>query len=634
MCGIFATNYRLCEKTVRASLIAMKHRGPDDSGVLISNEVTLGHVRLAVLDLSIAGHQPMSANGLGVHIVFNGEIYNHVDIRNTLGDRYSYLGTSDTETLLYAYIEYGKEFVTRLNGIFGFAIYDTRSNELIVARDPFGVKPLYYYEKEGTFIIASEIKAIIQVPGVDLALRTEAFADYLHYLWSPGEGTPFRYVHKLLPGHLLSIKCPRPGSGTISKFFEIPFEGDYIDASESELADELDDRLCRAVGRQLLSDVPVGFFLSGGLDSSLMVAIARNHFGYCGNCYTIRSIDPISKDGFADDIGFAKKVATDLGVSLHEVDGDFTIENEFETMIWHLDEPQADPAAINVLQIAREARKNGDVVLLSGAGGDDVFSGYRRHQALRFHRLLKFGGILGASSFRAVLSVFDSRLPLIRRIRKMLKGAGMSERRRLLTYFAWTDMELVESLFSSTYRERLANHDPFRILNESLECIPAEESTLNQMLFLEMKHFLADHNLNYTDKMSMALGIESRVPFLDKELVDFSCRLPPKMKLNGCTTKYLLRKVAERYLPNCVVYRSKTGFGAPVRSWVKLGRVDNMIVEYLSRKRLRCDDIFDVDAIERLVRDTRAGKLDGSYAIWSLLAIQVWLERFSRAVAS
>lgn len=632
MCGILGTTQAVDSDRFLCALDTISHRGPDDRGVFQNERVCLGHHRLAIQDLTDLGHQPMSALNGQVWIVFNGEIYNHPELKQSLSKEFTYRGSSDTETILYGYLKYGKDVVCHLNGIFAFAIYDSRSNELFVARDQLGVKPLYYYAANNTVAFASEIKALAKLPNVDLTVEPSAFQDYLHFLWSPGESTPFRHIKKLKPGHYFCKKLGDPAPLEFTKYYEIPFSGEYSSQSESDLLDDLDDHLNRAVRRQLLSDVPVGFFLSGGLDSSLIAAIAKKQQGSGFRCYTVNMEDEKSLDGFSDDLRYARTVAKHIDANLIEIHSKFDIVKDFDKMIWHLDEPQADPAPLHVLNICESARQHGDVVLLGGTAGDDLFSGYRRHQAVSLDKWFQacpksigramegFTGLLGTNS------------PLFRRLGKLTKGLKFGPVERMANYYGWIDIERNRSLFRSEILDSFRERDPSKLLMDALGEIPNEKERLNQMLYWDMKFFLADHNLNYTDKMSMAHGVEVRVPFLDLELVEFACKLPVRLKMKGREAKYLLKKVAERYLPKEVIYRPKTGFGAPVRSWIVNGDLQPLVDRILNQENVAFTSIFSTESIIKLMNDTKSGRYDGAYTIWSLLAIDSWLTQFASPV--
>ena len=630
MCGIVGVVGPNAGQYIQKLTDIIAHRGPDDAGIFNTDRLAFGHRRLSILDLSPNGHQPMlSADGRYV-MVFNGEIYNHTQIRAEFSDKYTFKSSSDTETILYGFAEYGPQIFERLNGIFALAIFDTLTQTLTLARDQFGIKPLYYYHQNGQFIFGSEIKSIAAFPGINKSLDYTALVNYLHFLWSPAAQTPFEHVRKLLPGHYAQLNVQDPQKLTFTKYYEIPFAGKYTHNTEAELIDELDARLYRAVERQLLSDRPLGFFLSGGLDSSAIVAMAKRISpGVRWPCYTIKTGDADGDfEGFANDLPFARKVAKYLDVELIEVQAQADIVRDFDLMIWHLDEPQADTAPLNVLNICQQARANDHIVLLGGTAGDDVFSGYRRHQAMRYEPIL---GLIPRSVGRilhTMAGLLGTQNATARRIQKVASGLALGQKQRMASYLGWLPLQTNKNLFSDRVRALIGDYDPSQVLIDCLKDIPQEKNLLNQMLFWDLKYFLTDHNLNYTDKLSMATGVEVRVPFLDLELVEFSTLIPPHLKLKGTTTKYLLKKVMERYLPHDVIYRPKTGFGAPLREWFGAGKLDDMTAAYLSVEGIQKRGIFNADAVQELVKSNRSGKIDASYTVWGLMAVESWMRQF------
>jgi asparagine synthase (glutamine-hydrolysing) len=629
MCGIIGLISKDSKDKIVGCNNLIAHRGPDDNGYLCHDNLSLAHRRLSIQDLSANGHQPMISLDDNYVIIFNGEIYNHWDIRKKLENKYTFNSNSDTETLLYGFIEYGKEILNQLNGIFAFAILDKKKNELFIARDQFGVKPLYYYCDNNQFWFSSEIKSILNTD-FDHTISNEALVNYLTFLYSPADKTPFEKVYKLLPGHCIMLHINDFQNFKIEQYYEIPFDNQRIDKSESDLIEELESLLINAVQRQMLSDVPVGFFLSGGLDSSCIVAIAKKLYPEKKfNCYTIKTNDGNkAEEGFVDDLYYARIVAKHLDVNLIEVDADINIVDEFDQMIYHLDEPQADPAPLNVLYICKKAKLDGQTVLLGGTAGDDLFSGYRRHQSLKIENTIGYIPLFLRKTIRYCIQKLPVKIPLFRRLIKLSNNLHLSQIDRIVGYFSWFDKEKLNLLFSDDLKPIVLKYQPLQILKNYINKIPNEKDILNQMLFLEMNFFLTDHNLNYTDKMSMATGVEVRVPFLDKELVEFSTKIPTNLKLKGIKTKYILKKVMEKYLPNEVIYRSKSGFGAPVRKWI-IKDLDNVINILLSKEKLDNRGIFDYKAVHKLINDNKAGKIDASYTIWALLAIESWMKQFN-----
>ena len=627
MCGIVGIINPEASQMIERSTDMVSHRGPDDKGIYTFENLAFGHRRLAIMDLNPLGHQPMTSKDGRYTILFNGEIYNHLELRKEILPDFEFKGTSDTETILYAYIKIGEHLFPKLNGIFALAIFDNHSKELIIVRDQFGIKPLYFYHKEGNFYFASELKSLLGL-NIDKSIDHNAFSHYLYFLYSPGEQTPFLHVKKMKPGHVIRFNIENPSAYIYQQFYDIPFEGKYTDKSQDELVKEVDAHLTKALERQLLSDVPVGFFLSGGLDSSAMVALARKLYPDKKiNTYTIDTGGGF--DGFEDDLKYAKIVAKHLNVELDILKTEIDVVKDFDKMIWHLDEPQADAAPLNVLAICERAREKGDVVLLGGTAGDDLFSGYRRHQALNYEGLFRSVPGIGWKMANSLLNVFPAQNSFIRRSKKLIADAHLEADERIAKYFGWINhIEIIE-LFNDDLKESIRKEAPHQLLMRTLQDIPQEKNELNKMLYLEMKYFLTDHNLNYTDKMSMAHGVEVRVPFLDLDLVNFSTTIPPQFKMKGNETKYILKKTMEKYLPKEVIYRKKTGFGAPVRKWITKD-LSKMIEERLSEDSLAQWGIFDYKKVHKLIEKNKSGQIDASYTIWALLAIQSWLNQFCK----
>lgn len=629
MCGIFGlvSNLWISEAELAAKMI--KHRGPDDYGICREESLCLIHYRLAIQDLSAAGHQPMwSADGRYC-ILVNGEIYNHWELRKELDEKYKFKSQCDAETMLYAFVEWNTDSFKRLNGIFAAVIYDKLTQELFIVRDPLGVKPCYYLDTVEGFAFCSELKAFDKLSNWDRSLDYPAIFNYLNFLWSPGEQTPFKWVKKLLPGNFLRYNISKRKIISCTSYYKIPFDGTYDQKTEEEWVDLIDLALQKAVSRQLLSDVPVAYFISGGLDSSLIAAIARTlqpNLKLKG--YTINSQMQSGADGFADDLPYAKQVARLLNIDLEIVSGELDYLKEFEEMVIQLDEPQADVAPIYVAHIAKEARKNGYYVLIGGVGGDDLFAGYRRHQAARYDAWL----MLLPSAIRnlickvGVLGLGNG--PRSRRFNKFLSRHQYESIDTVLAEnYRWMDRQELLKLFSESIKRELESYDPTEILVKNLAEIPEERNALNKLLFWDMKFFLGDHNLNYSDKASMQYGVELRVPFLDLELIELSTRIPPELKIKNGISKYLLKKVAERYLPHEIIYRSKTGFGAPIRKWIVFDH-EKEVSRQLEQLYELSNYALDKIKIKQLLLKNKTNQIDASYCIQSLLSISFWLKKY------
>ncbi|HTV17073.1 MAG TPA: asparagine synthase (glutamine-hydrolyzing) [Polyangiaceae bacterium] len=627
---------------IEVALDRLAHRGPDDRGSWRSADAALelGHTRLAIIDLSDAGHQPMLSEDGRVVLVYNGELYNHRELRARLEARgQRFRGRSDTEVVLGMYLAFGRRMLSELNGMFALGLFDRESGELWLARDALGIKPLYVTASHDGVAFASELKALSALMPVARALDVAALYRYLSFLWCPGTATPLAAVSRLAPGEQLVVRDGRVVARErwARPSFELARARDVAPRAAQDVA----AALRQAVSRQLVADVPVGAFLSGGLDSSAIVAFAREQRPAL-DCYTIV---PEGGDdaGETSDLPYARRVARHLGVRLHEVPvRSSELASELERMVYRLDEPVADPAPLNVLFISELARRQGIKVLLSGAGGDDLFTGYRRHRALsaerawawlpaRLRRGLRVGSASAARGSMRAVDLFGARAASAgawaRRAAKAFAHADQSDAERLLGYFSWGDPALMRSLFAREQRAGLSATSLYAPMRDFLATLPSTLAPLERMLALEQRFFLGDHNLPYADKMSMAAGVEVRVPFLDADLVALANRLPPHVKQRGRHGKWILKRAMEPFLPGEVIHRAKAGFGAPLRRWVR-GELAELVADVLSPERLRDRGLFDPPAVLQLIERNRRGEVDAAYPIFGLCCVELWCRHF------
>jgi asparagine synthase (glutamine-hydrolysing) len=629
MCGIAGYAGAFARELLGRMNAAIAHRGPDGEGSYFSADgrVGLTHRRLAIIDLSPTGAQPMADQVTGVTITYNGEIYNYRELRAQLeAAGISFFGHSDTEVILRLYLTRGRSALPLLNGIFAFALWDPRDRSLLLARDGAGVKPLYYASPARGFVFASELKALLRCPDVDRTIDPRAVWLHLTYLWAPTPFTMLASVRKLEPGTALLVREGRIVEHW--RFYELPYPTLAFQGGEVAAAATVRAALDTAVKRQLVADVPVGAFLSGGLDSSAVVACARQHAPEQRiQCFTIETTTSVAEEGFVDDLPYARRVAKHLDVDLHSIRVGPEIVTHFERMVRHLDEPQADLAPLNALMICELAREHGIKVLLSGAGGDDIFTGYRRHFALTQERYWSWLPGPVRTMVAAAARSLPARQPLLRRIRRALAEAGLDGDRRLVSYFTWLARAESAPLLAPGLRAALGDWSPAQPLLDSLRSIDGEEDRLNRMLFLEAKHFLCDHNLNYTDKMGMAVGVEVRVPFLDPDLMRLAASLPAGMKQRGAEGKWILKRAMENLLPRDVIYRPKTGFGVPLRRWLR-HELRDTVADLLSERSLAVRGLFAPDAVARLRRQDAEGRIDAAYPLLALCAIELWCRIF------
>jgi asparagine synthase (glutamine-hydrolysing) len=652
MCGIAGFQGTFDPALLQRMTDAVAHRGPDGQGTVVVGDgrarTGLGHRRLSIIDLSAAGAQPMVSQAdrggggvAGLTLIFNGEIYNFRELRAELeAAGHTFHSRTDSEVLLHLYERDGLEMMSRLNGIFAFAIHDARPSgrpdgvppgALLIVRDQLGVKPLYVAEIAEGVLFGSELKSLLEEPALPRTIDPIALHNTLAYLWSPGPRTMLANVRKLEPGGALLV-----ADGRVVRrwsYYTMPYNGRTSTASEAALAAELAERLETAVRRQLVADVPVGAFLSGGLDSSAIVAMMRRQLpDEAIQTFTISFRDPFDAEGNPPDLPYARRVAEHLGVRLEEIVMDPSAIDRLPELVGLLDEPQADPAPINALMIAERARAMGIPVLLSGAGGDDIFTGYRRHWALQFEQRWSWlpqaarAGIQALSGSVGSIGGAQS-LPAVRRFAKMFAYAGADADHRLASYFFWSTDAVRRALYTPDFAASVSGVDTAAPLLATLTRIPDEHDPLQRMLYLEARHFLADHNLNYTDRAGMAVGVEVRVPLLDLELVEFATSIPPRIKQQGTVGKAIFKKAMEPYLPRDVIYRGKNGFGVPLRGWLR-NELRPLVEDVLSAASLTRRGIFDAQAVRRLIALDAAGRVDGSYTIFALICIELWFRRF------
>jgi asparagine synthase (glutamine-hydrolysing) len=628
MCGICGFAGRADDRLVQQMTDTLAHRGPDGEGVQSFPSVdgtvpaSLGHRRLSIIDPTPRGAQPMQSHSGRYWITYNGEIYNFRELRSGLvRDGKKFASDCDTEVLLALYERDGAAMLTRLNGIFAFAIWDTASGELFLARDRLGVKPLYYSEQDGVLYFASEVKALLPALG-GARLRRDVVADYLTFLWVPDPDTMFDGVCKLAPGHYATF---RGGRLERRQWWDMHYA--VGDEEESQWVDSVRESVQAAVRRQMVSDVPLGSFLSGGIDSSAIVAEMSAANGRVTTFTVGFSEHDLGYEIVPDDVRYARQVGELFGVDYHERTLEPNVVDLLPKLIWHMDEPVADPAAITTYMICAAARENLTVVL-SGMGGDEIFAGYPRHLAARIGRAIDFLPRPLVSGFRRLV---EERMTLggpgrmrgpRRNLMKLARGVDASPWERYLTYCSYYRRSELSSLLA----DETPVGDPFRRHYAYLDRVRGEH-WLNQLLYLDMKTFLPCLNLTYTDKMSMAASTEVRVPLLDDELVALSGRIPPELKLRRMTRKHVFKRSMEGILPREVIYRPKAGFGAPLRSWL-VGELAPMVSDVLSPEAVRRRGLFEPAEVERLIAANRAGQEDNALRLWALLTLELWQQQF------
>ena len=612
---------------------AQAHRGPDGKGVFEDPEagMALGHVRLFILDLTPAAAQPMYSPDNRYVLVYNGEIYNFRELREDLLSRgHRFTSTGDTEVLLHGLMEYGEKFIERLNGIFAFAFWDRKEQKLLLARDPIGVKPLYYCEpKPGTLLFASEIKALFAYPDLRREPNFEALQEHLARCHASGTHTALKGIYRLGPGMMLRWKSSNH-SFQMEPFWKQDFSGNSH-GTYDEALESVQSSIRAAVKRQMVSDVPVGSFLSGGLDSSLITLLAKE----CGEkdfqCFTITY--PSSEnilDNFVDDTPYAAMISKLLAKTQILINIKPDVAPLLERLIWHMDEPIADPAIIASYLISEYARKNGTTVLLSGQGADELFGGYPRYQAMYLVNLFQIlpsfiqGWVVKGSSF--IPGAIEGSLGAnLRRIRRVLSEMTDEPDHRFMAFCSATPESYINRVLHPGVREILKDRSS---AEQSLAMIQSlNASNGNKYLYRDFVDYLPNHNLLYMDKMSMAEGTETRVPLLDLEIVRKVTALPFEWKVSGLKTKKILRDVAKGIVPDKIIHRPKAGFGAPYRKWLRYD-LDEMWNELTSDRALTQRGWFDLNGVKEIRSLSQKGNLDLYMLQWAILTIELWARQF------
>ena len=621
MCGISgftdsALDPHRAASIIRAMCRAIRHRGPDDEGYHVDARTALGMRRLSVIDLD-GGHQPMSNEDGTLWTVFNGEIYNFAELRAELAPRHRFRSRSDTEVILHLYEEGGPGAVDRLDGMFAFAVWDAVRGRLVLARDRMGKKPLHYALLGSELVFASELKALLQHPGVGRSISLPALSRYLVHDYVPTPRTIFDGVHKLPPGHMLVYEA---GTLRLYRYWDLLSPREGSDRSVDDDAAALRQLLDGAVRRRLVSDVPLGAFLSGGIDSSAVAALMTRHSTGRVKTFTI---------GFAeksfDEAAHGRRVAALLGTDHHEAV--MTAETVWDLVARigrFLDEPLADASFLPTYLLSRFTREH-VTVALSGDGGDELFAGYPTYPAHRLARLIAGTPapvLRAARGLAERLPVSHANFSLDFKIRKFAAGLGPPlEIRHALWLGSFAPAELPGLLTADAWHA-VRTEDVFSEVRAHAAAA-GDRDWLSTALYLDAKLYLQDGVLVKVDRASMACSLEVRCPFLDTGVVEFASRLPASRKLRGLTTKYVLKRSLQDLLPGNVLHRPKKGFGIPLGRWIR-GALRDLFEETLAPRRIAAQGILRPDAVSRLLREHVDGRRDHRKKLWNLFVFQQW----------
>jgi asparagine synthase (glutamine-hydrolysing) len=602
---------------LRAMCDVMVHRGPDDEGLEICDRVALGMRRLSIIDLA-GGHQPIHNEDRSVRVVFNGEIYNYRELRRELESKgHRFATSSDTEVIVHLWEEVGPKFPTRLNGMFAIALHDVAKRQFVLARDHVGIKPLYYAFHSGTLVFGSEVKVVLASDLVPRELDVDALGQFLAWEYVPGEATLLRHVRKLRPAEMLDLDLST-GFKRLSRYWDLGVPESGTDYSEKDWVEKVDATLQTCVQRQLVSDVPLGAFLSGGVDSSLVVA----GMGAGAKTFSIGFEDPSYNE-----VPWSQRVAQLLGVS-HRVE---IIKPQvvelFQRLMHFMDDPIGDFSIFPTYLVSRLAREDVKVAL-SGDGGDELFGGYETYLAQEaancWSRLPAMARAMIEPGVRA-LPPTAAKKGMVNKTKRFIEGfehdenlghtrwrvfAGETIRRELFTPLAREAMRTPVAAHISELRREAQGRDP-----------------RDQALYIDLRSYLVDNCLVKVDRMSMACSLETRVPLLDPELVELAFQIPSSLKYSLTQTKILLKRVASRHVPKECIYRPKQGFSIPIKNWLR-NEFKPLVEELLARNRIAADGIFEPATVERLKREHAENRANHSHVLWGLLVFQDWRERW------
>ncbi len=627
MCGIAGMVGQIDERAIRRMTQILRHRGPDDGAIWISPEerVALGHRRLSVIDPSPSGRQPMLSADRQFAIVYNGEIFNYMSLRKQLESKgYSFVTKTDTEVLLNGFIHWGKEVLERIEGQFAFAIWDRRNRTLFCARDRFGIKPFYYTELSGALLFASEAKAIFASGLIQPEADWRQLSRQLSFLWVPHPDTLFRNVRKLEPGYWLEY---REGELSKKQYWDPLFRADFLRTVPDTIL-ELRTMIDRSVQEQLASDVPIGMLLSGGIDSTCVLAALGEGNAHVQTLTASYSSADRRGDLFEDDLPYARMAAKRFRAPLKMLQLGADVLPLLEEIVWHLDEPLGDPSVVTNYLLCREAKPHA-TVLLSGMGADELFGGYPRHVAAmamdRHPLLFRTAGKLASPVLRRLAFSGGKSSGMLRRAKILADAAPLSSEERFLSFSRYWTPEDLEELTGGS-ESRMAPEEVASAYHAYFESARTF-SPLNRLLYVDMKSFLPCLNLENMDKTSMAHGVEMRVPFLHEPLVALAATIPDGLKIAGRRRKFILKKSFEGIVPDEILARKKTGFSVPVRKWLRVD-LREAIADRLRSHALVGKGVIRREAVERILRENAEFRADHALKIWQLFLLDLWIARF------
>ena len=598
----------------------MQHRGPDDRGTFIDSGVGLGHQRLSIIDLA-GGHQPIHNEDESMWVVYNGEIYNYTELRHQLESKgHRFYTSSDTEVLVHLYEEIGSELVNKLHGMFAFALWDSNTKKLLLGRDRLGIKPIYYTIIDNKLLFASEVKSILQSDEVRAAVNTTALHDYLTFRHTLSDDTMFLGIKKLLPGHLLTY---HQGELSIKQYWDVPVGGSTGTKSEDYYVKHLRKLMEDSVRMRLMSEVPLGVYLSGGIDSGIITGLMSKMVDDPIETFSVG----FGEQGEIGELGQAQVAAEHFGTNHHELvveQGAFT--KHLPEIIWHNDEPVADPSALAMFLLSKMAKKHVTVVL-NGAGGDEIFGGYISYKVglanELYHKVIP-----GPFRRNLVRPVVDAVSPhLSSKFYVGLQSATHEQKEHgfLFAKSVFSEKDK-DNLYTSDLKSRI-DHDSFERATDTLFIHTDRACFLERMMYADTKSYLVDHILLETDKLTMSSSIEARVPIIDQKVVEFAATIPPQLKLKGLTEKYILKKVGQDILPRSTRNRRKRPFRIPINTWFK-DELNEMAVQVLDDSVILREGYFKPEVVADIIRRHKRSELLYNHQLYALLVFEMWHERF------
>ncbi len=619
MCGICGFNWK-DKKLIKSMNDVIQHRGPDQDGVYFCKDISFGHRRLSIIDLSEHGRQPMFNEDKSVCMVFNGEIYNYAELKPELiALGHKFISDSDSEVIIHAYEEYGIDVLEKLRGMFAFAIWDSKNDSMFLARDRIGIKPLYYYHKDKKFVFGSEIKSILEDETIPRVVNLQAMYDYIGFEFVPAPQTMFKDIYKVPAGHYLLLKNDEL---EMKQYWDLSLAPAEKPLSFEASVEREKEELEFAVKSHLMSDVPLGVFLSGGLDSSALVAMMRKHISGPLKTFTIGYNDKTFSE-----VEYAKQVADYFDTEHHVLILDKLKPEYVETALWHLDEPMTDLSAVPLYLLCKQVKEHA-TVCLSGEGGDESFAGYDRFKASRMDSFYRY---VPAPLRKHIINKMIHALPdqsqkkgAINMLKRFIEGTELPREVGHLRWQYFSTEKQDAQLFKANIRQRL-DQDRFRLIRDYAEKCDATDR-VNSEVYLDMRFMMTDSVLMKVDKMSMASSLEVRVPLLDHKFVEYMAGLPGGWKLKGMRTKHVFRAALEGMLPDNIVNRGKQGYSLPVKNLLR-GQLKDYMIDLLNNSSI-IKETMDIDFVNHLIKEHDEMVHNHNHVLWALINIAIWQQKF------